>query len=254
MAIHTFGTLATPAHFVEAPDPANPLAAPGRPAAGTHLLVQNFATSAALPDIVTTAYGYWLYTIEDIPIIRVSGDNGTTWAGPFHSVEAVTAAVNAGINASLALDTANAAMSAVNTLSAQVAAGGTGTAPAVTSLDWTAIANRPDMTLYMLASARGQADGVAPLTKGLVPIGNLPLGTAQTQVAPGSHTHSFTVAALPGRTGVRSIIAVEEISAGAYPTLTTAEQAPNVKRVFYGSIRATAAQGLQPLDDWVNTQ
>lgn len=110
---YTFGTTSNPGYFTEAPDPLNPTAAPGRPAAGTVLLVKNAVTLADLPTITTGLYGYWAYTTVDVPSILVSGDGGATWVGPLIGVEALLAGANAGAQvAAAAASAADAAASA----------------------------------------------------------------------------------------------------------------------------------------------
>jgi hypothetical protein len=96
-------------------------------------------------------------------------------------------------------------------------------------------------------TARGSAEGVAPLSGGLVPFGNLPVGTAATQVAAGSHVHSTSWASMPAGATVR----VFETSPGQYPAPPTTRA--DIGRIFYGSIRPTTAQGLQANDEWRNT-
>jgi hypothetical protein len=259
MPIHTFGTLVDPAHFVESPDPANPTWAPGRPPAGTHLVVQDYATSAPLADIVTTAYGQWAYSTVDVPRIRVSADGGSTWVGPLLSVETQFAGSTAGETATTAQEVANQALTTANATAAALAAGGGGTTTgggtAFTGhVDWaTQVDNKPDLTAtglgFLPASMRGDPNGVAPLASGLVPIANLPLGTTAQHVASGAHAHSFTWQAMPAG----SLYYVNETSAGVYPALPAGTTRTDIKRVWYGSIRPTAAQGLQIRDDWVNT-
>lgn len=258
MATNTFGTAVNPAHYIEIPDPLVP-GQVKRPAAGTVLKVQNALTLESLPDATAGVYGYFSY-VTDVPQIRVSGDGGATWVGPLTSKEAITSSITAGVDATTALANSNTAVSVANT-ALQLAQSGTGTGGTFSgSVDWlTQVTNRPTIPSTaaqvgaLAAGDRGAVNGVAALSGGLVPITQLPVGTSSTQVAQGSHTHAIDFASLPGTTNVRSVIEIDEISAGVYPTLTAAQSRTSIKRVWNGSVRPTVPQGLQPLDKWVNT-
>jgi hypothetical protein len=255
MATFTFGTLINPSHYIEIPDPAN-AGQVKRPAAGVTILVRNAATLGALTSRATTAYGYIpVFTTTDVPQIHVSADNGATWVGPLTGREAITSAITAGVDATAALSTANQALTVANAAQAAVAAGGgTGGTGSTFSgtVDWaTQVTGKPTLTPAALgaipATDRAAANGVAPLTAGLVPVSFLPVGTSSTQVAVGSHTHAQSWSGAPAGTYCK----VDEISAGVYPAPPTTRA--DIVRVWRGSVRPTAAQGLQAGDEWRNT-
>jgi hypothetical protein len=261
VATYTYGR--GPDHYVEIPDPATP-GQTIRPAAGFSVGVRDAttATTRNLPTTTTTSYGYLAFT-TDTPIVRVSTDGFATWK-TLVAEEALADSVTAGVDATQAATDAAAARTAVNALGVRVstleAGGGTGGGSSTFSgtVDWaTQVTGKPTLTATALgalaASARGATEGVAPLAGGLVPFGNLPVGTTSTQVAPGAHTHAVSFANLPSTSGVRMAIEIDEVSAGVYPTLTAEQSRAGVKRVFNGQIRPTAAQGAQALDKWVNT-
>jgi hypothetical protein len=106
----TFGTRSNPAHFVEVPDPSNP-GQVMRPPAGTTLMARSHPDGTALPDIVVGDYGYW-DLVADPNAITVSGDGGASWVGPLFSVEALTAAITGGLDATTALQQSAEALAA----------------------------------------------------------------------------------------------------------------------------------------------
>jgi hypothetical protein len=259
MATYTYGRQTD--HYVEVPNPG----APGqvqRPTTPVTVQVRDatVATIVALPSVQSLTFGYLSFTAST-PIVRVSTDNFQTFRTLFGE-EGLSGAVAAGVDATQAATDAAAARTAVNALGVRVstleAGGGAGGSSTFTgTVDWvTQVTGKPSLTAAALGalatSARGAAEGVAPLSGGLVPIGNLPVGTAATQVAAGAHTHAIDFASLPGAGGVRSVIEIDEVSAGVYPTLTAAQSRASIKRVWNGQIRPTTAQGLQPRDKWVN--
>lgn len=264
---YTFGTLTNPAHFVEVPDPAN-AGQVKRPSAGAVLLVQNAATLVSLTSITTTAYGYWSYTTVDVPQIRVSGDNGTTWVGPLTAKEAQTSAITAGVDATNALAAANgatstaaAAQSAVSALDTRVSTlettGGTGGGTFTGSVDWnTQVTNRPTIPTTAAAigalatTQRAAANGVASLDATVkVPFAQMPVGTGATQVAAGNHTHSVPVAWLPAGT---TLTVTADAATGVYPARPTTRTDVVVR--WRGSTPpATGGTGsVADVDEWVN--
>lgn len=254
MAQYMFGTTVNPAHFVEIPDPVN-VGQTIRPPSGTTLRVRNALTLADLPSITTTLLGYWSYTTTDVPLILVSGDNWATSVGPLAAREAFQSSMTAAVDSTTALSTANTALATANSVAAQLAAGG-GTAGGggtfTGSVDWnTQVTNKPTLTATALGalavSQRGAAEGVAALSGGLVPIAQLPVGTSATQVASGAHTHAQSWSGAPAG----SYCVIDETGPGAYPTPPTTRS--DIRRVWRGSIRPTAAQGLQAGDEWRNT-
>src|SRR5215210_720869 len=255
VATYNFGTLVNPAHFVEIPDPA--IAGQTiRPPSGTVLRVRNALTLADLPNITTTLLGYWSYATTDVPLILVSGDNWATSVGPLAAREAFQSSMTAAVDATTALATANTALATANAVAAQLAAGGGGTGGTGSTftgtVDWnTQVTNKPTLTAAALGalatSAQGAAEGVAALSGGLVPIAQLPVGTGAAQVASGAHTHAQAWSGAPAGSYCR----VDETSAGVYPAPATTRA--DIVRVWRGSIRPTAAQGLQAGDEWRNT-
>jgi hypothetical protein len=253
VATYTYGN--DPNHFVEVPDPdrANQTI---RPAPGLAVQVRDHNTMAALPDIVTGGYGYVAFT-STASSVRVSTDAFATFK-VLRGQEALDAALSAGVDATQAATDAGTALTKVNALDSRVAtleAGGGTTGGGATfsgTVDWnTQVTNKPTLNAAAVGAlpvtARGSAEGVAPLSGGLVPFGNLPVGTAATQVAAGSHVHSASWASMPAGATVR----VFETSPGQYPAPPTTRA--DIGRIFYGSIRPTTAQGLQANDEWRNT-
>jgi hypothetical protein len=259
VATYTYGR--GPDHYVEIPNP-SVAGQTIRPPAGFTVAVRDAtaATIVNLPAVATLSYGYLSFTATT-PIVRVSTDGFATWK-TLLAEEALASAVTAGVDATQAATDAAAARTAVNALGVRVgvleAGGGTGGSTSFSgTVDWaTQVTGKPLLTPAgigaLAVGARGAAEGVAPLSGGLVPVGNLPVGTGGTQVASGSHTHAIDFASLPGAGGVRSVIEIDEVSAGVYPTLTAAQSRTSIKRVWNGQIRPTTAQGLQPRDKWVN--
>jgi hypothetical protein len=253
VADYTYGN--DPNHYVEVPNPA----AAGqtiRPPSGTAVLVRNADTLADLPATTTGMYGYLAFT-STAPAIRVSADAWVTYR-VLYGEEALRGAIRAGVDATQAATDAGTALTKVNALDSRVATleTGGGTTAGGTSfsgtVDWnTQVTNKPALTAAVVGAlpvtARGSAEGVAPLSGGLVPFGNLPVGTAATQVAAGSHVHSTSWASMPAGATVR----VFETSPGQYPAPPTTRA--DIGRIFYGSIRPTIAQGLQANDEWRNT-
>jgi hypothetical protein len=124
MTTHTFGTTINPAHYVEIPDPTD-AGQVIRPDAGVSLRVRNADTLADLTAITTTTYGYWSYTVADVPAILVSGDNGTTWVGPLYSDVAAETSLTAGALAQQAITATSvipALTSEVQSVQSQVSA------------------------------------------------------------------------------------------------------------------------------------
>jgi hypothetical protein len=140
VTIHHFGTSVDGSVFLEqtpSTPPANAVAtdAPQRPARGLHLRVRNPLDGSDLPDIVTSDYGYWDYTTQDVPIIWVSADNFQSQLS-IRSTEAMDAAVNANLDLAAfetLAETANAnanaalALAQANTGSIESVNGQTGT-------------------------------------------------------------------------------------------------------------------------------
>jgi hypothetical protein len=254
MATFTFGTLINPSHYVEIPDPAV-AGQVKRPAAGLVVLVRNAASLVALASVTTTAYGYIpVFTTTDVPQVHLSADNGTTWVGPLTGREAITSAITAGVDATNALSTANQALTTANAAKAAVDAGGAGGGPFSGSVDWlTQVTGKPTIPTTALqvgaipASDRASANGVAPLSAGLIPFQFFPVGTTATTLAVGSHTHAQAWSGAPA--GSECI--VTETAPGVYPTPPTSRA--DIVRRFRGSVRPTAAQGLQAGDEWTNT-
>jgi hypothetical protein len=254
VATYTYGN--DPNHFVEVPDPdrANQTI---RPAPGLAVQVRDHNTMAALPDIVTGGYGYVAFT-STASSVRVSTDAFATFK-VLRGQEALDAALSAGVDATQAATDAGTALTKVNALDSRVAtleAGGGTTGGGTTfsgTVDWnTQVLNKPTLTANALgalpASARATPNGVVPTDgNNLAPIGFLPVGTAATQVAAGSHVHSTSWASMPAGATVR----VFETSPGQYPAPPTTRA--DIGRIFYGSIRPTTAQGLQANDEWRNT-
>jgi hypothetical protein len=195
----SFGTQSNPAHYVEIPDPVNP-GQVIRPPAGTVLKARDYVTGAALPDVVTTDYGYFSTSPSSL-LIQVSGDGGVTWVGPLISSEALVDAATAGADAAAAVVTSNQALS-----TAQQALN---TAQTGVNTDWSNIQNKPTtfpptththtatqvsdstqvgravMTALDQQSARaaigaGTGNGTS----------NLTLGTTATTAAAGNHGHA----------------------------------------------------------------
>lgn len=256
MATYTYGH--SPNDFVEIPDPANP-GQTRRPTQADTVVVQvrDAETSTTLPDVTPGPYGYLSFT-SGVAAVRVSTDGFATWK-ELYGEEAVRGALSAGVDASQAATDAGTALSVANNLSVRVGnleAGGTGGTTGGTafsgSVDWnTQIANKPTFNAAFVGalptSARGAVEGVAPLSGGLVPIANLPVGTAATQVAQGSHTHAQAWSGAPAGT----VCVITETAAGVYPTPPTTRA--DIIRWWRGSVRPTAAQGLQAGDEWRNT-
>lgn len=147
MTVHHFGTDVDPSHFVEVPGTADPdgsgnTSAPRRPAAGTALKARDAATLNALPDILTSANGYWSYSTTDVPQIQVSGDGGVTWVGPLTSAEAMTDATKAGSNALAAIDAAAAAQSTADQALTAATQGGSVTAAGLQPIRYDTVNNR----------------------------------------------------------------------------------------------------------------
>lgn len=252
MAVFTYGNNTN--DYVEIPDPATPNQTI-RPTAGTTVQVRDASTNAALPSVQTGAYGYLSFTAS-APVVLVSTDNFAT-SKRLVGGEAELAALTAAVDASSALSLANGNLTKINQLTTRVstleAGGGTGGGSTFTgTVDWVSqVMNKPTLTANALgalpATARGAADGVAALSGGLVPIGQLPVGTGTAQVAPGAHVHAVSWATAPPGSYCR----VDETSAGVYPAPATARA--DIVRRFRGSIRPTEAQGAQAGDEWVNT-
>jgi hypothetical protein len=119
MTTYSFGTGVNPAHYVEIPSGStNP---PPRPAAMGTLKVRSDADLTPLPDATYSAItGYFSFTTEDVPVVQVSADGGSTWV-PLIGIEAEKAAAAAGVIAGQANATAlqaiviaNAALAAAN--------------------------------------------------------------------------------------------------------------------------------------------
>jgi hypothetical protein len=252
VAVYTFGN--SPNDFIEVPDAANPGQA-RRPVASDAVSVQvrNAQTGADLLSVTPGTLGYLRFTTTDAPVVRVSTDGFLTYK-VLVGEEGIQAGVTAAVDASTALANANTAVTIANQALAAVGTGAGGSGTFTGSVDWaTQVTNKPSIPTTaaavgaLPASDRGALNGVAPLANGLVPIGNLPVGTATTQVAVGSHTHATTWTSAPAGTYLR----VDETSAGVYPA--PASTRTDVVRRWRGSIRPTAAQGAQPGDEWVNT-
>ncbi|MGN6245104.1 MAG: hypothetical protein ACTHQ3_15740 [Motilibacteraceae bacterium] len=170
--VHHFGTDVDPSHFVEVPGTLDPdgsgnVTAPRRPAAGTVLKARDASTLAALPDITTDDYGYWSYTTTDVPQIQVSGDGGSTWVGPLISAEGKVDSLNAGANASTALQTATSADQKATQALAAAGTGGQVTIEGVTASTFTlAQINARDARVQIpVAEVSGAAstwDDIAP--------------------------------------------------------------------------------------------
>ena len=130
MAVQNFGTGVDGSVFVEQvpstpPGDTDPTDAPQRPGRGLTLKVRDDATGVDLPDITTEDYGYWDYQTDDIPLIRVSGDDWATYVVVV-SAEARNAAATASVDVTTALTTANEALTKADEalLLAQQAGGG----------------------------------------------------------------------------------------------------------------------------------
>jgi hypothetical protein len=95
-------------------------------------------------------------------------------------------------------------------------------------------------------SARGEADGVAPLTGLLVPFSFLPVGTTSTTVSRGDHTHAGSYDILPAGVAVT----VYETSAGVWPARPTTRT--DIPMQWVGQIQPTVAQGWRDRDHWIN--
>ena len=254
MATYTYGHSTN--DYVEVADPT----AAGqtvRPVSGTAVLVRDAETLADLPGTVTELYGYLNFTTT-APVIRVSADAWVTYR-TLYGEEALRGAIRAGVDAAQAASDSATELSKVNTLDTRVqtleAGGTTGTTGGTTfsgSVDWnTQIVNKPTFNAAFVGALattqRGAPEGVAPLSAGLVPIANLPVGTSATQVAQGSHTHAQAWSGAPAGT----VCVITETSAGVYPTPPTARA--DIVRWWRGSVRPTAGQGLQAGDEWRNT-
>lgn len=254
MTVATFTYGHSSNDFVEVPDPAAANQTI-RPAPGLAVAVRDAYTNTDLPGTTSGAYGYLSFTTTSA-VIRVSTDGFVTWK-ELYGEEGVRGAIGAGVNADQAAADSSLALATVNTLVPRVQAleaGGTGgTGSTFTgTVDWASqVANKPTFNAAFVGalatSTRGAVEGVAPLSGGLVPIGNLPVGTATTQVAAGSHIHATTWASAPPGT----YCAVDETSAGVYPAPRSARA--DIIRRWRGTIRPTAAQGALPGDEWVNT-
>jgi hypothetical protein len=253
VATYTYGHSSN--DFVEIPDP-NVANQTRRPDVGLAVQVRDAYTQADLPGTTSGPFGYLAFTVGSAAV-RVSTDGFATWR-ELYGEEAVRGALTAAVDATQAATDAGTALTKVNALDSRVATleTGGGTTGGGTSfsgtVDWvTQVTNKPTLTAAAVGAlpvtARGSAEGVAPLSGGLVPFGNLPVGTAATQVAAGSHVHSTSWASMPAGATVR----VFETSPGQYPTVPTTRA--DIGRIFYGSIRPTTAQGLQANDEWRNT-
>jgi hypothetical protein len=259
VATYTYGHSSN--DFVEIPDPttANQTV---RPTIGLAVAVRDAYTLADLPGTTSGPFGYLDFTATS-SAVRVSTDGFATWR-ELYGEEAVRGALTAAVDATTARADAGAALAKVNALDVRVgsleAGGTTGTTGGTAftgSVAWAQVTDKPTFNAAFVGalalSARGAADGVAPLAGGLVPFGNLPVGTGATQVAVGSHVHAIDFANLPSGTNVRIAIEIDEVSAGVYPTLTAAQARDTVKRIWNGQVRPTAAQGAKPWDKWYNT-
>lgn len=132
MAVNTFG--GTPAEFAEIPNPSEP-GQTMRPPSGQTVKARDAVTQAALPDILTTNYGYLTQWTSESTVIEISGDGGQSWRGPIASRESLISAISAGSIAAEALTVATAAdTKATQALASSSAAGVTiaGVGPANT--------------------------------------------------------------------------------------------------------------------------
>jgi hypothetical protein len=259
VATYTYGHSSN--DFVEIPDP-NAANQTRRPDVGLAVQIRDAYTLADLAGTTSGPFGYLDFTATSAAV-RVSTDGFSTWK-ELYGEEAVRGSLTAAVDATTARSDAGTALAKVNALDVRVGsleAGGTTGATGGTaftwSVSWAQVTDKPTINaVYVGAlalSARGAADGVAPLAGGLVPFGNLPVGTTGTTVALGSHVHAIDFANLPSGTNVRVAIEIDEVSAGVYPTLTAAQARDTVKRIWNGQVRPTAAQGAKPWDKWYNT-
>lgn len=110
---YTFG-LSTD-DYVEIPDPANP-GQVKRPPSGQVVQVRNASNQAALPNVLTSAYGYIAFTTTDIPRVHVSTDGFLTYKTLVAS-EGLGEAIAAGANAASAIAQASSATTTANAAS-----------------------------------------------------------------------------------------------------------------------------------------
>jgi hypothetical protein len=259
VATYTYGHSSN--DFVEIPDP-NAANQTRRPDVGLAVQIRDAYTLADLAGTTSGPFGYLDFTATSAAV-RVSTDGFSTWK-ELYGEEAVRGSLTAAVDATTARSDAGTALAKVNALDVRVGSleaggktGATGGTAFTGSVSWAQVTDKPTINaVYVGAlalSARGAADGVAPLAGGLVPFGNLPVGTTGTTVALGSHVHAIDFANLPSGTNVRVAIEIDEVSAGVYPTLTAAQARDTVKRIWNGQVRPTAAQGAKPWDKWYNT-
>jgi hypothetical protein len=209
VATHNFGSSVDSSSVIEqvpSTGPSTPTAttAPKRPPRGTVGKVRNHATLADLPDFLTQDNGYWSYSTNDIPLIRISFDN---WASYMvvRSAESMNAAATLSADltavdakADTALTTANTALTTAQSIpgASWPIPGTPSTFPASAHTHTRSqISDASSVGLAVLGAVDPQAARAAIGAGTGNGTSNLQLGTTGTTAAPGNHSHTASVLA-----------------------------------------------------------
>lgn len=219
MAVHNFGSTVDGSAVIEqvpSQGPALPSSteAPRRPKRGTVGKVRDDATLADLPQFVTTDNGYWSYQTTDIPIIRVSFDDWTSYS-VFRSQESMNAAATLSADLSAVDAKADTALATANTAltTAQSIPGATWPIPGTPSTFPPSAHSHPTSQLQVTATVKSLLDATDMQTaRAAIGAGtgngtsDLQLGNTGTTAAPGNHAH---VAGQVGFTPTGSLTATD---------------------------------------------